>query len=199
MRKVVWVCVVAGIFGVFMMTGARPHISSTENLLRNGSFEEESASGIVNEANYWKMGAPDEHGDYWGSASRENWRGVDGEFVGTIRGIWANYGHFGGMWQEVAAVPGRTYQFSGWFFCDAEWMARTQEIKLEFWSADYQETLHTESLPIKECDVDWEQLTFKAVAPANAAWVRVVINVNNVGAMGALQFDNLKLVMTDEP
>ena len=165
-----------------------------ENLLRNPSFEEEADSGIFNEARYWKAGSPDDYGDYWGSASRERWRGVDGDYIGAVRGIWANQGHFGGVWQQVAAKPGSTYRFSGWFFCDAEWIARTQEIKVEFWDADYQNRLDVVSSPIDNCDIDWEERWVEATAPENAAWVRVVINVNNTGAMGSLQFDALNLV-----
>lgn len=173
-------------------------VAQGNNLLRNASFEDEADSKILNEAKYWKMGSPDEHGDYWGSASRERWRGKDGDFVGAVRGIWANQGHYGGMWQEVEAIAGHTYQFSGWFFCDAEWVARTQEVKLEFWSEDHQTLLSTETATIPECDMDWELVTLQATAPESAAWIRVVINVNNTGAMGALQFDKLLLVQVDE-
>lgn len=167
------------------------------NLLRNSSFEDVAPGGNTTEALYWKMGKPDSHGDVWGSASRENWRAVDGEHIATIRGLWADCGTYGGWWQELEAAPGSTYRFSGWFYSDPEWVAGVQEVKIEFWDKDYKSVIHARIKPIEGCDMDWAGISLEATAPADAAWVRVVVNVVNTGASGALQMDSLELTRTD--
>ncbi|HMO98720.1 MAG TPA: hypothetical protein PKE26_06380 [Kiritimatiellia bacterium] len=181
-------------FGVMvaMVTAGMVHADGG-NLLRNGSFEEAGAG--FNDALYWKMGQPDQHGDAWGSATREGWRAFDGEHLMTVRGLWAGSSHYGGIWQEHPAAPGARYRFSGWFYCDPEWVARTQEIKLEFWDADAKLLLGEERQAIKDCDVEWKQISVEAVTPVGATRVRVVVNVDNTGAMGALQCDDLTLVV----
>jgi hypothetical protein len=186
----------AKLIGGLMMACLLTDALATENLLRNGSFENESTNAVFTEALHWKYADPDPHGDYWGSASRENWRAVDGDFIGSVRGLWADRGNCGGVWQEVKAEPGTTYRFSGWFFCDPEWMARTQEIIIEFWDATHANLIAAERRAIGGCDTDWTELSVEAATPENAAWVRVVINVAQAGAAGSLQFDNLALVKT---
>lgn len=163
------------------------------NLIRNGGFEEAAGDGVMTDAKHWKMNHPDTHGDQWGSASRENWRAFEGEFIGTIRGLWADCGTYGGWWQESEAIPGTTYRFSGWFYADTEWIARTQEIKIEFWDSTYTTVLHSRTKPITGCDMDWEEISIEATAPPGAAWVRAVVNVINTGASGSLQMDSLEL------
>lgn len=185
-----------GIIGWLVLSGAAIAATGPENLLRNGSFEAESSRAVYTDALYWRYADPDSHGDAWGSASRENWRAVDGDYIGSVRGLWANQGDSGGVWQEVRAVPGQTYRFSGWFFCDPEWMARTQEIMLEFWNEDYRERIAVTKRPIAGCDIDWTEFSVDGRCPPGATWVRVVINVADIGAAGSLQFDNLQLVMT---
>jgi hypothetical protein len=183
-----------GIISAWVLSAGINPVQASENLLRNGSFEHESTNAVFTEAQHWKYADPDSHGDYWGSASRENWRAVDGEFIGSVRGLWADRGNCGGVWQEVNAEPGAIYRFSGWFFCDPEWMARTQEIIIEFWDAAHANLIASERREIGGCDTDWTELSVEAATPENAAWVRVVINVAETGAAGSLQFDNLALV-----
>ncbi len=167
------------------------------NLLRNGSFEVESGGAIFTEALYWKFLDPDEHGDYWGSASRENWRAVDGDFIGSIRGLWANRGSHGGVWQEIPAETGKRYRFSGWFFSDPEWSARTQEIMIEFWDAPRKIKVAATNQPITDCNIDWTEISVSAATPEGAAWVRAVVNVIDSGAAGSLQFDKLELTIIE--
>jgi len=183
-----------GIMGVVGFTISFHTAVATDNLLRNGSFEYESTNAVFTEARHWKYTDPDVHGDYWGSASRENWRAVDGEFIGSVRGLWADRGNTGGVWQEVPAEPGANYRFSGWFICDPEWTASTQEIILEFWDSGHTNIIASEKRKITGCDTDWTELSVEAATPEGAAWVRVVINVAQTGAAGSLQFDNLTLV-----
>lgn len=186
-----------GIIGAVVLAISIESVQAADNLLRNGSFERESTNTVFTEALHWKYADPDEHGDCWGSASRENWRAVDGEYIGSVRGLWADRGNGGGVWQEVEAEPGTLYQFSGWFFCDPEWMADRQEIMIEFWDAERKSIIAAEHKPILGCETDWTRLTVEATAPADAAWVRVVIHAINTGANGSLQFDNLSLVKTE--
>lgn len=167
------------------------------NLIRNSGFEEVADNGVVTEARFWKMNNPDMHGDQWGSASRENWRAFEGDYIGTVRGLWADCGTYGGWWQEVEAVPNKTYRFSGWFYTDPEWVARTQEIKIEFWDKHYTTVLHSRTKTISGCDMQWEEVSIEAVAPPGATWVRVVVNVINTGASGSLQMDNLELFVVE--
>lgn len=168
--------------------------STEDNLLRNGSFEDPAPSDNLNDARHWSYAEPDEHGDAWGSASREQWRAADGQYIGSVRGLWADLGSRGGVWQETKAEAGQAYRFSGWFYCDPEWMAGTQEIVLEFWDDDRRTLLGETRLPIDGCDDAWTELAVEGVAPDHAVWARVVIHVDQVGPSGALQFDNLALV-----
>jgi hypothetical protein len=183
-----------GICGAVMLAISIDSAMASENLLRNGSFELEAATAVLTEAQHWKYTDPDEHGDYWGSASRESWRAIDGDYIGSVRGLWADRGNGGGVWQEVTAEPDATYRFSGWFFCDPEWMARTQEIIIEFWDAAHANIIASERREIAGCDTDWTELSVEAATPEGAVWVRVVINVAQAGAAGSLQFDDLALV-----
>jgi len=173
--------------------------SETSNLLRNASFEEPVTPERVNEALHWTILSPDMHGDYFGSASREDWRALTGNFIGTVRGLWAGHEHFGGVWQEAPATPGASYRFGGWFLCDIEWSARIQEIKIEFWDKTVQVLLSEQSTSVADCDMDWEERWVEATAPDQAAWVRVVVHVSDAGAMGALQFDDLYLYLVAAP
>jgi len=185
---------IAAMTGVYMACMVCTAQAEYTNLIRNGSFEEVADSGVHTDAKFWKLNHPDMHGDQWGSASRENWRAFEGEYIGTIRGLWADCGTYGGWWQEVEAVPGANYRFSGWFYSDPEWIASTQEIKIEFWDKNHTTVLHSRTKKISDCDMDWAEVSIEAVAPTGAAWTRVVVNVINTGASGSLQMDNLELV-----
>jgi len=181
-----------------LLSCAFPARSDTTNLIQNGSFETVSTRGFYNEALFWQMGSPNNNGDCWGSAAREDWRSHSGSYIGAIRGLWAGYGSNGGYWQDAKAIPGTTYRFSGWFYCDPEWVARTQEIKIEFLDKDKKSTLHSEVVPITGCDMIWEKISVEATAPEGTAWARVVVNVINTGASGALQLDDLELVKAEK-
>ena len=62
--------------------GAAP----ADELLLNGGFEDQAAS--AQSALHWKAGHPGEHGDTWGSASREAWRSHGGSHIMAVRGAW---------------------------------------------------------------------------------------------------------------
>lgn len=167
-------------------------VASPANLLQNMSFETESSLGFGRAMN-WTMNDPDDHGDSWGSASRENWRAREGSFLGTIRGTWANAGDYGGWWQEAEVEGGNTYRFSAWFYADEGWGAALQEIKIEFWSWDRSQMLGSASNRLEGLGPDWKQLAVEGLAPEGSGWARVVINVSGAGPNGALQFDNVAL------
>lgn len=167
------------------------------NLLRNPSFEKQAPSGF-NHASFWAMNQPTSRGDMYGSASREDWRSYDGLYIMTVRGQWAEAGEYGGCWQEVEATPGVEYRASGWFWSDPEWEADFQEMKLEFWGADYSRLLHSESVSLEDITSEWAKYEIISAAPAEAAYVRLVIHVEGVGYYGALQFDHMVLAQADE-
>jgi hypothetical protein len=95
------------------------------NLLQNPGFEVQGDWELS--ASHWDLDNPDTHGDTWGTAYRENWRAHSGSREGSVRGIWAGGGGFGGWWQEVPALPGATYTLSGWFWADSSWTIQTNQ------------------------------------------------------------------------
>lgn len=167
------------------------------NLLRNPSFEKQAPAGF-NHASFWAMNQPTSRGDMYGSASREDWRSYDGLYIMTVRGQWAEAGGYGGCWQEVEAEPGVEYHASGWFWSDPEWDAELQEMKLEFWGPDYARLLHSKSVSLEDVTAAWAKYEVLAVAPVGAAYVRLVIHVEETGYYGALQFDHMLLARADE-
>ena len=170
------------------------------NLLKNGNYETEGGFG-VNSARHWRYNDPDAHGDFWGSASRENWRSHGNEpggHIGALRGTWAGAGDFGGWWQDVPTRSGLTNIFSAWFWADNNWSSAAQEMKLEFYNADnYQLAVVTNS--IGAIGENWEQRSMQAVSPIDAVWVRVVIGISGAGGSGALQVDDVSMVAAPTP
>ena len=171
------------------------------NLLNNPGFETQGSESA--RARYWEWGVPDSHGSWWGTASRESWRTISGSWEATIRGTWANVGtNEGGWWQEVPATPGARYRLTGWLFADGEgdgnkWIAGHQAIKIEFYNSGGSK-IYQEEQPILDAGPNWVFKSVEATAPANAAWTRVVVYALEVGAHGALQFDDLDLsIVTD--
>ncbi len=184
MKKIV-VVLLCGVFCTLVL-------ADQSNLLRNPSFED-GILGQADRAIYWTMHEPDDHGDTYGSATREDWRSYDGLYIMAIRGLWANAGDYGGCWQEADAEPGTKYRASGWFWADPEWRAELQEMKLEFWSAGYEDLLMTKSTGIRRIGPEWRRYEVEARAPEGADKVRLVIHAEGIGYNGALQFDHLVL------
>lgn len=163
------------------------------NLLNNPGFETQGSTST--QARYWEWYVPDQHGSNWGSASRESWRNISGTWEGTIRGTYAGAGDEGGYWQEVEATPGARYRFTGWFFADGDgnnWTADAQGMKIEFYNSSG-EKIYSFEQPILDAGPNWVFKSMEATAPANAAWVRVVVYAVRVGFNGSLQFDDLDL------
>ncbi len=172
------------------------HVEGT-NLLSNPSFELQAPTGF-NQATHWTMGHPSPHGDIYGSASREDWRSFDGMYIMTIRGLWANAGSYGGCWQEAKAEPGIEYKASGWYWSDPDWGAEIQEMKLEFWSSHHAYLLDSVSVSLDEVTAEWQQVQVRGIAPDETKYVRLVVNAQNVGESGALQFDHFVLAQADQ-
>ncbi len=170
--------------------------STHANMIRNPSFEEPAPTSSRH-ALHWRMHEPDTHGDAYGSASREDWRSHDGMNIMTVRGTWANAGDHGGVWQEAAAEPGKTYRASAWFWADPDWDPEVQELKMEFFDADYSELLKTKSVALRKIPPEWERREISAKAPDRTAWVRLVINVEGTGDNGALQIDSIYMSPRD--
>lgn len=163
-----------------------------ENLLYNASFEAESAFSYGFAQN-WKMNDPDDHGDAWGNAARENWRAKSGEFLLAIRGTWAGSGEYGGVWQEAEGRGNQTYKLSAWFWADSAWRANVQEMKIEFWNWDRTQMLGSAAQQIEDLGEDWRQRELTAISPEGTEWVRCVFNVSGAGEAGALQIDDAAL------
>ncbi len=179
-----------GLFGlvIFLLAAG----SAAANLLYNTSFEIEGAFSYGCALN-WKMNDPDDHGDAYGSAARENWRAHHGQFLGAIRGTWAGTGDFGGWWQEAEGRAGVTYRISAWFYADASWRAQTQDLKLEFWNWDRTQLLGSAVKNLHDLREEWTRQEVSAVAPDGTEWVRVVIHASGAGEAGALQIDDVEL------
>ena len=165
---------------------------ASANMLRNASFETTGTDGEA-VAQSWKMNDPDEHGDAWGSASRETWRAHEGAAVGAVRGTWAQAGDYGGFWQESEAMAGTTYRVSAQFYADATWTATSQELKIEFWNADRSEMLGASTNAIVGVGETWTEVSVDGTAPEGTAWARAVVNVAGAGEAGALQVDEMVL------
>ncbi len=189
MRGINFVCLLGVSFWAAGAVSAGP-----ENLLNNASFEEASTYTNLNAAKYWKKGDPDAHGHTWGSATRDTNRAVDGTYCGVIQGIWADRGNLGGTWQENEAEVGQTYTFSGMFYCDPEWIAENQEIKIQFLDASRSNKLATVIQAISGCDMEWKRVSVEATAPEGAAWIRTIVAVRNIGPSGSLHFDDFSLI-----
>ncbi len=175
-----------------LATLAFASVARAENLIYNGSFESESAFSYGFALN-WKMNDPDDHGDAWGSAARENWRAKTGEFLMAIRGTWANTGDFGGVWQEAEGRGNQSYRLTAWCWTDAGWTAKTQEMKLEFWNWDRTQLLGSAVHTLEDLGAEWKQRELIAVSPDGTEWVRVVFNVSGAGETGSLQLDDVVL------
>ncbi len=165
------------------------------SLIDNGSFEVPGSSS-ADTASHWAMNDPDEHGGSWGSASRKDWRSHEGMFIGVIPGTWAEAGTFGGFWQEAEANAGSTYRASGWFWADQAWNAERELLKIEFWNAERTEMVFEQTVDLTDVGEAWTEKSVEATAPENAAWVRIVVDVDKAGTDGALQMDELSLEQT---
>ena len=170
------------------------------NLLNNPGFETQGSTN--SQASYWEWDVPDQHGSNWGTASREQWNLIFGSWMGAIRGTWAGAGNNGGYWQEVLATPGTRYRFTGWFYADGDgnqkkWTADAQGMKLEFSNSGGTLIAMAEQ-PILDAGPNWVFKSMEATAPANTAWIRVVIYADGVGPEGSLQFDDLDLSTVEE-
>lgn len=172
------------------------------NLLNNSGFETQGSDS--ERAYYWEWGNPNQNGSYWGSAIRINWRSMSGSWIGAICGTWLERGTEGGWWQQVPATPGQRYRFNAWVYADGvtseygQWTADIQVIKIEFFSAADAKLAEHEHR-FTDVGPNWVRKSIEAVAPANSAWVRVVMAAWGAGGNGALQFDDLELLAVDEP
>lgn len=177
--------------------GEGPEVIPNTNLFVNPGFE--IAGSTTNLAYAWEAGNPDEHGAAGGTALRVNWRPLTGEAHATIRGTWSGAGTGGFFWQDVPAAPSETYEFSAWFWADSNWSTGEQGMKMEFFDAQTN-MISAAPLTFGGIGESWVQKSIQAVVPTNAAWVRLVIYADNVGSAGALQFDDLSvMLLRDEP
>ena len=180
---------IPGLLVAVLMLAAPVHGA---NLIQNPSFEVECMDDS-NSAMNWKMDHPDDHGDKWGSASRESWRSHDGQFTASIRGTWAERGNYGGWWQEAEVEGGRTFRLAAWLYADSAWTADLQEMKIEFWTMDRSKLLGAVTNAFTGVGELWSQQSIQGFAPEGTGWARVVFNVSGTGPAGALQIDLVTL------
>ncbi|MFH0953041.1 MAG: protein kinase [Verrucomicrobiota bacterium] len=179
-------------------TAVRQAVASGSNLVRNASFG--IAGSSLQQAYCWELGRPDERGGRWGTASRQPWRGRQDGWEGTIGGQWAGSAD-GGWWQEVAAVPGRTYEASAWFWADrgqyGTWTSSVQGIKIEVYagSGARRELLRAVTNCFADLGEAWTQKVVRCTAPEKADWVRLEIFASGVGKAGSLQIDDVSLTV----
>ncbi len=164
------------------------------NLIKNPGFEIAGDNSAF-DARYWK---PNNRygnvGDAWGSAARQNYRSYQGTNMMAI----GTEPNFGGVWQDVPAGFGYDYQASGFFWADVNppfgpWTAGVQQIKIEFFSHSY-EFLGSAETEIAGVGQNWKRFSVRASAPQDTAWARLVVNVQDAGTKGSLQFDNLSMI-----
>lgn len=170
--------------------------ANAQNLLNNPSFAD--AGSTTNIALYWAEGEPDEHAQMLGSALRVNWRSYGSDnWIGTIRGTWANAGNAGVFWQEVPGDSDTEYTFSGWFWADNSWgTPGEQGIKIEFVDSENNVIAYGANY-FYDIGENWVLKSVTATSPAGTVYVRVVIYAADVNSAGALQFDELSLVEGD--
>jgi len=166
-------------------------LSVQANMLQNTGFE--TAGTDATKAQNWEWGNPDLNGSGWGTASRESWRSHAGTYEATICGSWKG-DTVGGWWQQATGEAGVTYTASAWFWADSNWTTGEQGIKLEFYDTNLATPLLVVTNVISSVSTNWIQENVQAVAPQNTAFVRVVVYADNVGADGALQFDDVLLI-----
>jgi hypothetical protein len=163
------------------------------NLVQNPGFEAEGHGGPRTALN-WKMNEPDDHGDSWGSATRETWRSREGQCCATVRGTWAEAGDHGGWWQETEVERGKRYRLSAWLWADSTWSANVQQIKIEFWNTDRSFKLGEAAVFFNDISEMWMEKFVEGLAPDGSFWARAVINVSGAGPKGALHIDDVSLV-----
>ncbi len=167
--------------------------SALTNLIQNGGFEH----GSYQSPTRWSPpGAPDGQGDHGGNFIVTNWQSFRGERQAAIAGAWG--GHASGWcWQEVPAVPDKTYHAMAWFWADdgnpqGPWFALNSGIKIEFFSSSYT-LLHYAETSLEGIHQKWECRSVQATAPPGTAWIRVAIYGDGVSAEGSLRFDEVTL------
>lgn len=160
------------------------------NLLQNGSFEDPGSTNTAAWA--WEYGNPDANGGTWGSAARVDWRAFGGTWEGAIRGTWAEAGDGGGFWQQQPCLPQTDYRARAWFWADSDWNCQRQGFAIEFYDAA-QGWLGAVSNVLTDLSDAWVEKQVRAQSPSNAAFVRVVVAVDQAAHGGSLQFDVLGL------
>lgn len=178
---------------VFMLAAAA---FGGTNELQTGGFEVQGSGPDY--ARNWQFNNPDTHGDYWGSAARRNWRAHSAFWEMAIQGSWSGK-DYGGIWQEIAATQGVMYEASAWFWADTgtfsggAWTAAVQDLKIEFYAADYTPLDNFRLAFTNQVVESWTQKLLRAMAPPGVAWARFVIGVDKASAYGALQVDDAVL------
>ncbi|MFH0880139.1 MAG: hypothetical protein V2A34_10545, partial [Lentisphaerota bacterium] len=122
--------------GIFVFFAGMGLAVGATNLLQDPGFEEQGSWG--ERAAHWEWGYPDAHGSNFGTASRRDWRRVNGTYESAICGTWAGT-NFGGCWQEVPATPGTTYRFTSLFWADDQsgnnWTSACQGVQISFYTS----------------------------------------------------------------
>ncbi|MCS6770507.1 MAG: hypothetical protein NZ740_00595 [Kiritimatiellae bacterium] len=161
------------------------------NLIRNGTFElaDLGDNGL---SFAWNYRPAMTYGGWWGNTGRRDWRYVSPfhlQYIGPA---------FGGIWQDAPGGRDFDYEASAWFWMDGSsntnygpWTASVQRLKIEFYGPQFGPLLAESSTNIPFVAENWNQVRFRAAAPSNAAWARVVVDVSGAGPKGSLQIDDV--------
>jgi hypothetical protein len=171
----------------------RPAIAEVQaNLLQNPSFEAVQDGTTDQAANWFRWGQWLNREDSWSPTH-------EGKCVIGYHHWQIESADDSGMWQDVAAEPGKQYEFTIYANRDDagdKKLADTVEIRLEAVYDDH--TVAINSLTAKVADIatgqDWSKLTVKGTA-ANAK-LRVLIRIapdKNGPRGGAVKFDDARL------
>ncbi|MCX8089638.1 MAG: immunoglobulin domain-containing protein [Verrucomicrobiae bacterium] len=170
-----------------VLIGAQVSLSALHaNLLLNPSFE--SGSGTT-AANWTKYNA----------ANREPWANRTGNWGMSLQ-WWV--GQFGGFYQDVAGLPGYTYNLSAWFLDDAFSVWTSQySMKLEWFDSTGTNMIGqvTTNVTPYVTSTEWRQLTLSATAPAGTHFVRVVFEGDQMISGETLKIDDVELTATAPP
>ncbi|OGV43596.1 MAG: hypothetical protein A2X46_08145 [Lentisphaerae bacterium GWF2_57_35] len=178
-------------------TNAPTHgVMRAGNVLRNSRFEEPGFGPL--QARYWNWDYPNQYGSYWGTATREAWGSYpadEGSYVATVRGTWAEGDDTtGGFWQQVTNAWAAGMPWEAWAWCQSDFspLAGALFLQIEFYNGAG--TLITARTNVfADPGAPWTYVSVTATSPANCAYVRWVMGADDVGATGALKFDEAGL------
>jgi len=167
--------------------------------LKNSSFE--LMGGTAYKAYGWDYGFPDESGNWWGTATRENWRARSGAYEMSLN-AWSP-GTNAGIWQQAAntSPDGTLWNGSAWFWSDNGvgggpglyvFTAVVCEVKIEFFDAGFT-MIDSAAQSFTPPGEVWTQVSLSKTSPVGTAWARLVVAASGMGSAGTAQGGGLQI------